>query len=182
MSDSPNTQYSLRKKNETEIFGPMDLHELKNLVDSAYIAPEDAVSEDGEIWKHSHEWDALAMHWKVHMSDGQFYGPTSLGTIKEFYRAGELKKDQDLTHAKSGVTRTVAEVLGEDFISEFEAAQSKADPSAFASELEEPLEVARELRIQQLEADLEKTKKDYDMLMHQYRRVSEELLQTKKKS
>jgi len=182
MSDAPNTQYRLRKKNETEVFGPMDLEELKTLVDSAYVAPEDEVSGDGENWKHSHEWEVLEMHWKVHMSDGQFYGPTSVGTIKEFFRAGELNKDQELIHAKSGETRTVAGLLGDDFISELEAAQGKANPASFPADLEESLEVARELRIQQLEADLEKTKKDYDMLMHQYRRVSEELLQFKKKS
>jgi hypothetical protein len=181
MSDTPNTQYRLRKKNETEIFGPMDFKELQSLVDSAYVAPEDEVSEDGEIWKLANEWEALEMVWKVHMADGQFYGPTSIGTIKEFFRAEELNKDQSLTHAQSGETTTVAELLGEEFLSEIEAAQSQASP-AFPAELDEPLDVARELRIQQLEADLEKTKKDYDLLMHQYRRVSEELLQLKKKN
>lgn len=182
MSESPNTPYRLRKKNETEVFGPMDFKELQALVDSAYVAPEDEVSGDGETWKLASEWEALEMFWKVRMADDQTYGPTSLGTIKEFFRAGELNKDQELIHAKSSEITTVGTLLGEAFISEIEAVQSKTDPVAFPDDLEEPLDMARELRIQQLEADLEKTKKDYDLLMHQYRRVSEELLQLKKKN
>lgn len=182
MSDSPTRQYRLRKKNETEIFGPMDLADLKNLADTAYIAPDDEIADDGDNWKLAHEFPELAMVWIVPTANGESYGPTTLGTLKEFFRAGELAKDHDIIHAQTGEKNTVEGVLGSDFISEFEAAQMAESPASDSADLESSLEVARELRIQQLEADLEKVKKDYDMLMHQYRRVSEELLALKKKS
>ncbi|MDX6767237.1 MAG: hypothetical protein SFU85_10655 [Candidatus Methylacidiphilales bacterium] len=182
MSDSPNIRYSLRKKNETEVFGPMDFPDLKGLVDTAYVAPEDEISTDGQNWKLAHEWPDLEMIWKVVMADGQTYGPTSTGTIREFFSAGELTKEQKISHVTNGQTQTVAELLGEAFLAAHTAVDAADNPEADNPQLEETLEVARELRINQLEADLEKTKKDYDLLMHQYRRVSEELLQLKKKN
>jgi len=182
MSDTPTRQYRLRKKTETEIFGPMDLADLKNLADTAYIAPDDEVADEGDNWKPAPEFPELEMIWTVHMADGETYGPTTLGTLKEFFRAGELAKDLDIIHAKTAEKSTVEAALGSDFISEFEAARQSESTASDPVELESSLEVARELRIQQLEADLDKVKKDYDMLMHQYRRVSEELLTFKKKS
>lgn len=184
MSEETQTRhYRLRKKTETEVFGPMELADLRNLADSAYIAPDDEVADDGENWKPAPEYPELEMVWTVHMADGATYGPTTLGTLKEFYRAGELAKDLDLSHARTGEKSTVAAVLGPEFLGELEASQQAAESSAQESDdLEPSLEVARELRIRQLESDLDKVKKDYDMLMHQYRRVSEELLALKKKS
>jgi hypothetical protein len=182
MSDTPTRQYRLRKKNETEIFGPMELADLKNLADTAYIAPDDEIADDGDNWKPAPEFPELEMVWTVLMTDGESYGPTTAGTLKEFFRAGELAKDLDLTHGKTGEKSTVEAILGSDFISEFEASQKVESPASDPAELEASLEIARELRIQQLESDLDKVKKDYDMLMHQYRRVSEELLTFKKKA
>jgi hypothetical protein len=182
MSDTPTRTYRLRKKTETEIFGPMELNDLKNLADTAYIAPDDEVADDGDNWKAAPEFEELEMVWTVLMTDGLTYGPTTVGTLREFYRAGELAKNLDITHAKSGEKSTVETLLGSDFISELEAAQKAVPAEVDDIELEQSLEVARDLRIQQLEADLEKVKKDYDMLMHQYRRVSEELLTFKKKT
>lgn len=181
-AESTPRTYSLRKKNENEVFGPMELNDLRHLADTAYIAPDDEVSEDGQNWKPAPDFPELEMVWTIQMTDGTTYGPTTVGTLKEFFRAGELAKDLDLIHTQTGEKSTVEAVLGADFIAEFEAAQQKTDNLPPQEDLEPTLEIARELRIRQLEADLEKVKKDYDMLMHQYRRVSEELLALKKKS
>lgn len=182
MSETTPRLFRLRKQTESEIFGPMELPDLKNLADTAYIAPDDEVADDGDNWKPAPQYPELEMVWTVKLAEDTTYGPTTVGTLKEFIRAGELKKDQELVHSGTGEKKTVEDVLGSDFISEFEAAEraknldTEPDP-----DLEDTLEVARDLRIQQLEADLEKVKKDYDMLMSQYRRVSEELLALKKK-
>lgn len=182
MSNTPTRQYRLRKKTETEIIGPMELADLKNLADSAYIAPDDEIADDGDNWKPACEFPELEMVWTVLIADDESYGPTTLGTLKEFFRAGELTKDAELVHSQTGEKSTVEAVLGSDFIAEIEAAQLAESPASDPNELEASLEIARELRIQQLEADLDKVKKDYDMLMHQYRRVSEELLTLKNKA
>ncbi len=171
---------------ENEVFGPMAWEELMELAGSAYISPEDELSEDGEKWKPAHEWEALGMKWTVELDGDTTYGPTTTGTLKEFLLAGEISPDHKIREKGAAGTKSLKEVLGEDEIKEVMEKRGKEVEEAAHDEsidsdsgFEESLEVARDLRIQQLEADLEKTKKDYEMLMHQYRRVSEELLKLK---
>lgn len=174
-----NNRIRLRKVSENEIHGPMDLGELTALATGAYIAPEDEVSYDGEHWVRATEVKELEMDWYI-CQRGEFaYGPTSKGTLREFLLASEINPETELRHKTTGETSTVAQVLGKETLQEVE--------NIHRDETEEPLEdilesieSAKDLKIRQLETDLENLRTDHEKLMAQYRKASEELLQLKK--
>ena len=82
MSESQNIK--LKKKSDDEIHGPMDMSELVELSRSAFVAPEDEVSFDDGDWVPAPSIPQLEMIWIIRTSDGIEYGPTTVGTIREF--------------------------------------------------------------------------------------------------
>jgi hypothetical protein len=121
----------------------------------------------------------LEMYWIIHTDDGAQYGPTSLGTIREFLTAEELSQSHIIEDARTGDKQTVAELLGQSVVEEVLAEQAQSETIPLA-DIEETLETAKDLRIRQLEADFDHLQREHDKLMSQYRKVSEELIRLKK--
>ncbi len=169
----------LKKVSENEIHGPMDMEELAALAAGAYVSPEDQVSFDGETWQPASELEPLEMFWIIHTDDGAHYGPTTVGTIREFLAAEELTQSHIIEDVRNNDKVTVAELLGPSVVKEVmaERADSEAIPLA---DIEETLDTAKDLRIRQLEADHDHLQREHDKLMAQYRKVSEELIRLKK--
>ncbi|NJK90901.1 MAG: hypothetical protein HC904_03120 [Blastochloris sp.] len=174
----------LRKKEENEILGPMDMDELKILADSAYISPGDEVSFGEGAWIKAVSVEELGMCWTIRSSDGAEYGPTTLGTVREFMAAGEIDKEAILINTRTKKESTARAELGEEIMAKMEAeleAEKKEQASALPDrDLEESLEVAKDLRIRTLEVEQEALKKDYEELSQKYRRAAEELMALKK--
>jgi hypothetical protein len=90
--------------------------DLKVLADWAHLHPMDQVSVDGKHWIHVHEFKELGMFWYI-LSEGQaVYGPTSVGTLKEFFIKGEITASQPLRHARTREEKTLEEVIGSDYV------------------------------------------------------------------
>jgi len=174
-----NAQIRLKKIAENEIHGPMDLEELKALASGAFVAPEDQVSIDGGDWHPASEIEELDMIWLIHTEDGSQYGPTTVGTIREFLMAEELRATHTLENVGSGETCTVSELLGEEVVQEVAAERDESEAIPMA-DIDETLETAKDLRIRQLESDFDHLQREHDKLMAQYRKVSEELIRLKK--
>jgi hypothetical protein len=171
---------TLRKGGDGEVFGPMSMPELEELAAGAYVAPEDQVSFDGEHWVMAHEVAELDMFWMIVPESGEPYGPTTIGTLKEFYLAGEITAQTILKHTRNGEQKALQDVLGEDFmkkIREEEAASARL--AVEDKQLEPTLELAKDLHIRQLETDLKSLRQEHERLLQKCRRL--EMEQAKRK-
>ncbi|MDR1191414.1 MAG: DUF4339 domain-containing protein [Verrucomicrobiales bacterium] len=168
--------FRLRKLNDMAEYGPMNAAELQQLVDSAYVSPEDEIATKADNWRAVTDFPEFGMVWKIAAGDGTLYGPTSLGTIREFIKSGEVEfGDQILKEGGSAAVKTVAEVLGEKAVAALKAEIAGAPRPPVDRQLEQALETARELRIRNLESDLGTLQQDYDELKHKYLKACEEL-------
>jgi len=171
----------LRKPGDDEIYGPMDLEELKHLANTAYLAPEDKIAfGDSEDWKFAHECEDLGMFWIIEGENGSGYGPTSLGTVREFLVGGEVKKTDRLKQIKTGEVQSVEKVLGAEVMALVEEEIKEQEESSSHVGLVEGMEIARDIRIRNLEAELELLQKEHDDLKQKYLQVAGELIKSRK--
>ena len=184
-------EYRLKKANEEEIFGPLSQEKLRELAESALIAPDDLIDQGDNLWKRAPQLKFLGMVWTVETGAGVFYGPTTLGTIREFYGQGEIKLTDQLTHLESKVQKTVgallnidlgrAEILGAPEEKEEELAPpSSSRVNKFDADALKNLDRAKDLRIRQLEIDLERVRDEHEQLLHKFRKLTEDFIQAKK--
>ncbi|MGF1678418.1 MAG: hypothetical protein ACFCUX_04395 [Candidatus Methylacidiphilales bacterium] len=182
---SESRKVCLKKKSEDEIHGPMEIEELIELSRSAFIAPEDEACYEGEAWMPAPDMRELEMIWIIRTADGIEYGPTTTGTIREFLMVGEISEETLIFHKETQEEKTVGALLGDTTLSEVREEQRLAEvETALQSEPEEisrSMDVARDLRIRQLEVDLEELESKYNSLMLKYRKVTEELTAFKQK-
>ena len=178
MSDT--NKIRLRKPDDEEIYGPMDMAELKHLANTAYISPDDEVALDGVTWCPAPECEELEMVWSIQSRDGTTYGPTTVGTIKEFYIAGEIGAGDRLIHSKGHEGKSIRDVLGEEGLKEAEAEKLRGQGTQADEGLAESMEIAKDLRIRNLEVELDQLKKESDELKQKYLKVCDEIVNLKK--
>lgn len=85
-----NDPWHLRKHDNGEVFGPVPFGRIVEWAGTAQIAPQDAVSSDGEIWIKAPMVPELKMDWIVRLDEDHFYGPTTIGALLEFRENGEI--------------------------------------------------------------------------------------------
>lgn len=100
-TDHPLNWY-LRKHNEGEIFGPIRFEQLVAWAQAAQINPQDAVSNDREVWTKAPMIPDLGMDWLVEVTDDLLYGPTTSGALMEFVRIGEVTRDTPVINSCTG--------------------------------------------------------------------------------
>lgn len=175
----------LRKSAEDEEHGPMDLSELIELSRAAFVAPEDEVSIDGSEWSLAHKIPELEMEWIIKTGEGIEYGPTSAGTIKEFLMVGEISEETTVYNKESEDEKTVGDILGESALNEVKEEQKQASQIIESAEkedeaMEASMDVAKDIRIHQLEVDYKEMESKYNSLMLKFRKLSEEMTTMKK--
>jgi hypothetical protein len=72
------------------LFGPISFDQLKQWAMEAQISPLDKVSTDQTNWMKAPMVPGLEMDYLVEVSADQFYGPTTLGAVREFLQMGEI--------------------------------------------------------------------------------------------
>ncbi len=95
--------WTLRKADNGEEFRNRTLEELCTWAHSAQVNPLDELSQDGVKWIRAQEVPEFEMVWKVMLADGEDYGPTNIGTLKEFLKVNLLRPDSLARHI-DGVT------------------------------------------------------------------------------
>jgi hypothetical protein len=121
MTSYPRLTFQLRRLGQLESITGLLLQDLKTLADWAHLHPMDEISIDGRTWIKAYEFKELGMVWLV-LKDGQVvYGPTSVGTLKEFFVQGEIDADQRLRHKTTGEEMTLRQVIGDDYIRRIES-------------------------------------------------------------
>ena len=97
----------------------------------------------------------LGMDWLVELTTEHYYGPTTLGALREFIRLGEIDSETVIINACDGIRRQIREMP--DL---WETAQAGGDENQFQIQLGDPLGpgVAKmSIRLQERIRDLEQT-------------------------
>ena len=150
-----NQKWFLRKHEDGSTFGPVRFDQITRWAAAAQIAPRDTLSTDGQTWVKASMVPQLGMDWLVELTSEHYYGPTTLGALREFVQLGEIDGETVVINSCDGTRRQVREMP-----ELWEAAPSEADENQFEIELGDPVGpgVAKmSNRLQERIRDLEQT-------------------------
>jgi hypothetical protein len=172
-SDAP-MLWRVKKSPDNSIYGPVNAETLKEWANSAQVSPQDLIDVSDENWKPAPEIDFLAMFWIVTLPGNEVYGPTTVGTLREFIHEKLITEKTLATHTKTRQTLPVAALFA---AVEFEQKRALRRPPREAKKSTASLavEMAKDQRIRQLEEDLRELKKTHEALVHKFRQVNLQL-------
>jgi hypothetical protein len=150
-----NQRWFLRKYEDGSTFGPVQFDQISRWAAAAQIAPHDTLSNDGQTWVKAPMVPQLSMDWLVELTSEHYYGPTTLGTLREFIRLGEIDGETVVINSCDGTRRQVREMPDV-----WEPAPSGADENQFQIQLGDPVGPAvakMSIRLQERIRDLEQT-------------------------
>ena len=149
-----NQKWFLRKHEDGSTFGPVRFDQITRWAAAAQIAPHDTLSSDGQTWVKAPMVPQLSMDWLVELTSEHYYGPTTLGALREFIRVGEIYGETVLINSRDGTRRQVREMP------DLWEAAPEADENQFQIQLDDPVGpgVAKmSIRLQERIRDLEQT-------------------------
>ena len=111
-ASAANQQWFLRKHVDGSVFGPLDFEQMRRWADGAQIAPHDKISHDQETWLKAPMYPELRMDWLVEVTSESYYGPTTLGAVREFVRLGEIGGETFLINSCDGSRWPIGELPG----------------------------------------------------------------------
>jgi len=100
MDDSQ--KWFLLKNDDGSLFGPVTFDQLRDWATDAQVSPLDKVSQDARTWVKAPMVPELGMDFLVEVSPDQFYGPTTLGAVREFLVAAEITSETPITNCRDG--------------------------------------------------------------------------------
>jgi hypothetical protein len=148
---------------------------LKEWANSAQIAPQDMVDESDENWRPASQVDFLEMLWQVKLPPNEeLYGPTTIGTLREFIQEGLINEKTLAMHVKTNQSLPIAALFA---AVDFEKKRSLKRPpkEAMKSTASLAVDMAKDQRIRQLEEDLNNLRREHESLIHRYRQLSLQL-------
>ena len=105
------TKWYLRKSHDGSEFGPITFEQLRQWAADAQVSPLDRVSTDGKTWLKAPMVPELEMDYLIEVGEDQFYGPTTVGALREFLNAGEITPETVLTNCKDSTSLRVSDLL-----------------------------------------------------------------------
>jgi hypothetical protein len=173
-SDGSPLIWRIKKGPEETIYGPVDVETLKEWANSAQIAPDDMIDESDDNWRVAPEIDFLEMLWMVKLASGETYGPTSVGTLREFINEALVTEKTLATHAKTHQSLPLAALVAAvDF--EKKRAERRPGKEGNKSTASLAVEMAKDQHIRQLEEDLKELRREHEDLVHKYRQLTLQL-------
>jgi hypothetical protein len=152
------TKWYLRKAHDGSEFGPIDFQQLRDWAAEAQVAPLDRVSTDNKNWVKAPMIPELEMDYLVEMGEDQYYGPTTVGALREFLAADEITPETSLTNCKDGTKLRLNDLLSPaELDSGAEAANTRAGGG---------IRVNLQQRIRELEERLEQERRAREMAEH----------------
>lgn len=113
----------LLKNDDGTVFGPLPFEQLKQWASDAQVSPLDRVSTNQHNWMRAPMVPELQMDYLVEVSPDQFYGPTTLGAVREFLQMGEINGESQITNCKDGSVTALKNVPELQISSEDEEAR-----------------------------------------------------------
>ncbi len=105
------TKWYLRKAHDNSEFGPVPFAQLREWAGEAQVAPMDRVSTDRVTWVKAPMVPQLEMDYLIEVGEDQYYGPTTVGALREFLIQGEVTLDTKITNCKDTTQLLVKELL-----------------------------------------------------------------------
>jgi hypothetical protein len=172
--------WRVRKNPDHAIYGPVDANTLKEWASSAQISPLDEIDVSDENWRPAPEIDFLEMLWYVTLPDEEVYGPTTLGTLREFINEGLISEKTLATHAQTQQAVPIGAIFaGVEF--EKKRALRRPPREAKKSTASIAVDMAKDQRIRQLEEDLRELRHDHESLTQRYRQLSLQMQEATKR-
>lgn len=140
------TKWYLRKSHDGSTFGPIPFHQLRQWAADAQVSPLDRVSTDERTWLKAPMVPELAMDYLIEVGPDQFYGPTTVGAIREFLEAGEITAESIITNCKDTTQLRVKDLFTPDEVEDEDAASALNTRNSVRINLQQ--------RIRELEAAL----------------------------
>lgn len=100
------------KNEDGSVFGPLPFEQLRQWASDAQVSPLDQVSSDEKTWLKAPMLPELQMDYLVEVSPDQFYGPTTIGAVREFLLAGEINGETTVTNCRDGSCDLVRDIPG----------------------------------------------------------------------
>ena len=150
-----NQNWFLRKHEDGSTFGPVQFDQITRWAAAAQVAPHDTLSNDGQTWTKAPMLPQLGMDWLVELTSEHYYGPTTLGALREFIRLGEIDGETIVINTCDGTRKQIQEMP--DL---WETVQSAVDENQFQIQLGDPVgpTVSKmSVRLQERIRDLEQT-------------------------
>jgi hypothetical protein len=170
----PTMVWRVKKLPDGSIYGPVDEATLKEWAGAAQISPEDLIDVSDENWVPAPQIEFLAMIWVVKLPGDEIYGPTSVGTLREFIAEGILTDKSIATNVMTTQSLPIGALLAAlDF--EHKRALRRASPESNKSTLMINIDMAKDQRIRQLEEDLRTIRKEHETLVYKYRQITLEM-------
>jgi len=172
--NEPPMLWRVMKAPDNSVYGPVDADTLKEWANSAQVAPGDMVDESDNNWRPASDVDFLEMLWIVKLPGEEIYGPTTVGTLREFITEGLITEKTLATHVRSNQSLPIAALFA---AVEFEKKRAQKRPPLEANKSTASLAVdmAKDQRIRQLEEDLKELRREHESLVHRYRQLSLQL-------
>jgi hypothetical protein len=164
-----NMVWRVKKAPDSAIYGPVDTEMLKEWANSAQIAPEDQIDESDENWRAAPEIDFLEMLWVVKLPGGESYGPTTVGTLREFIHEGLVTDKTHASHCKTHQSLPLAALVAAVDFEQKRAARRPKEANKSTASL--AVDRAKDQHIRQLEEDLKELRREYDALTHRHRQL-----------
>ncbi len=164
-----NQSWFLRKHEDGSTFGPVRFDQIARWAAAAQIAPHDTLSNDRQTWVKA---PMLAQLGLVELTSEHYYGPTTLGTLQEFIRLGEIDGETLVINTRSGARCKIQEMpqlweTGLEDIGEGQTEIQLGDPVG-------PAVARMSIRLQEQIRDLEQSlEEERRALMEAERRYAE---------
>ena len=97
------------KRNDGEVYGPVDLPTLQLWATDGRVAPDDKISADRETWTPASDLAELSMEWKVELRDGSIYGPIHILALRDLIHDGTVSRRAKIKHKQSGEEQVACE-------------------------------------------------------------------------
>lgn len=102
MESTADQLWFLCKHEDGSIFGPLPFAQVRRWAATAQVAPHDTLSQDQQTWLKAPMFPELEMDWLVEVASESYYGPTTLGALKEFLRLGEIGEETFVINSCDG--------------------------------------------------------------------------------
>ena len=112
MEATASQSWFLRKHEDGSIFGPLPFEQVRRWAVAAQVAPHDKLSHDQQTWLKAPMFPELEMDWLVEVTSDRYYGPTTLGAVREFIRLGEINEETFVINSCDGSRRQIKELPG----------------------------------------------------------------------
>lgn len=137
-------QWFLMKHDDETVFGPISFDQLKQWAIDAQVSPLDRVSNDERNWFKVPMVAELEMDYLIEVSPDQYYGPTTIGALREFLQLGEINGDTPVTNCRDGSMLRVRDI-------------PELAPPREAEEAAQPVRTTIRFNLQQRIRELEET-------------------------